>query len=129
MGIIIKISSVLLSRAVLQCNIKPMEKEKVIELFKNLCEYPHNVIGRKIAVETQHNRLVWEVYGLDGIIRISNLGTAPKITFYRTIMSLDDTTDRTLEYDLSLGQYMVLKNLYFGEFKPDDEYLQKWDKK
>lgn len=106
-----------------------MEKEKVIDLFKKLCEYPHNVIGRKIAVETQYNRLVWEVYGLDGIIRISNMGAAQKITFFRTIMSLDDinTTDRTLEYDLSRGQFMVLKNVYFGDFKPDEEYFKKWN--
>jgi len=102
-----------------------MLKEDLIRLFKDLCNHPINneprgAIGkghRQVSVETQFNRDVWEVYSSIGKVRIRKDDTKYYIEIFGYSVN-------HVEYSISKQQYNELKDIYFGEFKPNNKYLK-----
>lgn len=103
-----------------------INKQNTIQRFKDACGHLQNVKRRKIAVETQYNRKVWEVYDKYGIIRIEYKGKTNKsvITVFSFIGVKEGTGPD--EFEIENQEYTELKDIYFGTFKPDMDYLLKW---
>lgn len=93
-----------------------MMKEDAIKRFRECCYNEDSIKRRKVAVESQFNRDVWEVYISIGKIRIRKDDTRYDIEIF-------GYTIAHAEYPISEHQYNELKDLYFGEFKPNEEYL------
>ena len=92
-------------------------EEDAIKRFRECCYSPDSLERRKLAVETQFNRDVWETYTSIGKVRILNgvLGYAIEVFGFSIAHA---------EYPVSEQQYSELKDLYFGNFKPNEKYLE-----
>lgn len=109
-------------------------KEFIINRFKKACKSQENLIRRKNAVESQWNRDVWEIYDkeecLIRILDISEYQPHPKIMIWFSIKFNDkycksfETLISPFETELYQDEYEELKKIYFGGFKPNEEYLK-----
>jgi len=94
-------------------------KEDAIKRFRQCCHNIDSLVKRELAVKTQFNRDVWEVYSSIGKIRIVKSDGYPKYS-----IEVFGYTVAHAEYPISEQQYNELKDLYFGEFKPNEQYLK-----
>ena len=99
-----------------------MTKESAIKRFMDCCKNPKNDEKRKIAVEHQHTRTVWELHDKDGLIRIQFTGSdkgTPNITVFHTVkFATKNSLTDIFEAELSEEEYQNLKNIFFGKYKP-----------
>ncbi len=103
-----------------------MEKENMIRQFKDavnnsINNEPTGAIGkgrRQVSVETQYNRDVWELYDSIGKVRIR------KDSIDEYYIEIFGYSVAHAEYPISEKQYNELRDLYFGEFKPNKKYLK-----
>ena len=112
-----------------------MKKEDAIKRFKDACNNRLNndPIGmdgksfRQSAVETQFNRNVWQLTDEDGMIRITHHArSTPDITiFHSAEYAKKNNTPATFTSPLLPTEYSELQALFFGNYKPDAEYLKK----
>ena len=124
-------------------------KEQLIQWWIDYCNKPDlyysSVSGqmedrRKIAVETQYNRNVWEIENMYsfGKIRIHNtldvvLGgeetinqhvghREPHIIFWPTVeYAAKHNIKGMVQYELTKEMYLTLEKVYFGNFKQQNK--------
>ncbi len=105
-----------------------MEKQQVINKFKEGCDNILNFKRRLMAVNAQYNRAVWEIHGKGGLIRIACYD-APNYSMiiFHTVDSVKANNLKLGEqhFDLTWQEYDELRDAYFGDFKPDVPYLQR----
>ena len=91
-------------------------KEELINRFKAYCH--DNYFERRLAVETQGCRIVWESTDSKGLVRIKN-STTPQIMGYFRV-----GCGEVQQFDLTIDEYVSLAKLYSGGFRQDAEYAK-----
>lgn len=107
-------------------------KESAIIAFKNGCVYPvRNILNRSIAVKTQFQRNIWEIFNENfGLVRIREGYPIPIIMVYPLLKNgFPEKGKMPYEFELTKEEYNELKDLYFGDLKEDTEYFKRWYKK
>jgi hypothetical protein len=99
-----------------------MTKENAIKRFIDCCKNPKNDKIRKVAVENQYTRTVWELYDKNGLIRIRFTGSdkgAPNVTVFHAVkFATKNSLPPTFEAELSEEEYENLRKTFFGNYKP-----------
>jgi hypothetical protein len=109
-----------------------MDVNEAITRFKNGCVLPLNIFHRKVSIETQFQRNVWEVAEPLGLVRImsdnSKLPTSKcKIIAYnRVSYKINKSDGKPFEFEIPKSTYDELFKLYKGDFKEDKAYLKRW---
>jgi hypothetical protein len=105
-----------------------MTKQDVIWKFREACTYPENKARRKLAVETQYDRTKWEIPHQEGLIRIQFFKGLYSIVMWPVLGKSDAPAGERVaikSFQLFEQEYLALKVLYFGNYKPDEKYLRK----
>src|SRR4051812_20925726 len=98
---------------------KDITKQFVIDVFKFICSeksYIENYERRKMAVETQLQRDIWELDSyVFGKLRIEFRNGSSKITLFRLLNRLEKPNDSGAhEFEITQEEYEELKKIYFG---------------
>lgn len=111
-----------------------MNKEEAIKRFKDACSKSDlvevssgDIINRReSAVKHQLARDVWEVDDDNGRIRICE--NPLMIVVFNTVDYVKKMGYKSEPFksEISQQEYNELKAIYFGDFKEDKEYLEKW---
>lgn len=103
-----------------------MTKEDTIRRFKDACDNPENNADRIVAVNSQSQRNVWELPDEDGLIRIENFDSSPKITVFHAIeYAKENNYGYTFEGELTSEEYNQLVILFFGEYADGGKHFKK----
>jgi hypothetical protein len=113
-----------------------MNKQEAIKRFKDACNKSDlvkvssgDVINRReSAVKHQFARDVWDVNDDNGRIRICE--NPLMIVVFNTVKYVKKMGYKSEPFksEISQKEYDELKAIYFGDFKEDKEYLEKWKK-
>jgi len=105
---------------------KLMTKEIAIQGFKESCLSFESKRNRTIAVGTQNQRGVWEIWNDKiGLLRIREIN--PIITVFVLIDSIykpNPNNSGAYEFDISKDEYDELKKLYFADIKENDYKME-----
>lgn len=109
-------------------------KEDIITAFKNSCVLltTKSVLKRSIAVKYQFQRNIWELHNdWIGLIRIEDRINECLIRLFPIMKN--GFHSKEIIFQISRNEFEELRDLYFGDFKEDKNYLKKinklWQKK
>lgn len=108
-------------------NIVDMKNE-IITAFKNSCVLLdiQTVLKRSISVKYQFQRNIFEIHNKWlGLIRIEDRTNACFIRLFPLLKNGFHLKEETVS-EITKEEYNELKTLYYGDFKEDDSYFEKF---
>lgn len=92
--------------------------------FKSACDNPDNQAKIHHAIDTQYDRIIWDIFDIDALIQIENSGK-PQIRVFN-LCSFNNLQyhDKAYVFDITMDQYKELEDYYFKDYVPDYDYLK-----
>lgn len=103
-------------------------KNEIITAFKNSCVLIdiQTVLKRSISVQYQFQRNIFEINNKWlGLIRIEDRTNACFIRLFPLLKNGFYLKEETV-FEITKDEYNELKNLYYGSFKEDEIYFEKF---
>ncbi|HMZ95351.1 MAG TPA: hypothetical protein PLD56_12595 [Chitinophagales bacterium] len=102
-------------------------KNQIITAFKNSCVLldPRLVMKRSISVKYQFQRNIWEIDTIYGLVRIEDEVKRHSLKLFPLLGNGFHLKKETV-FEITKNEYDELRKLYFGEFKEDKNYLNKY---
>lgn len=102
-------------------------KNQIITAFKNSCVLldPRLVMKRSISVKYQFQRNIWEIDTIYGLVRIEDEVKRHSLKLFPLLANGFHLKKETV-FEITKNEYDELRKLYFGEFKEDKNYLNKY---